>query len=191
MGFSENLRNIRREKNLSQEQLADLLNVSRQSVSKWEQDNGYPETEKLIQLAQKLDISLDALLLDRQSEAASVSAVPPNNAAVSGNMKITIQSFDGSTLAAFHKFIIHSVLFAGKNEPQCALCGVDKSKFGFLGLEDNSIILGWYATREDAQKELGEIHTAMQKGQSAYELKYNANVKKGMFNPKIITKNKE
>ena len=183
MGFSENLRNIRREKNLSQEQLADLLNVSRQSVSKWEQDNGYPETEKLIQLAQKLDISLDALLLDRQPESTSIPAAPPS---LSGDIKITVWSFDGSTLAAFCKFSIQPNLFAGKNEPQCAICGIEDKTFWA-----SSVILGWYATREDAQKELSEIHTAMQNGQSAYELKYNANVKKGVFNTKIIKENKE
>ena len=37
MGFAENLKTLRKEKQLSQEQLAEILDVSRQSVSKWEQ----------------------------------------------------------------------------------------------------------------------------------------------------------
>jgi transcriptional regulator with XRE-family HTH domain len=41
MAFSENLRTARRVKNLSHEQLAELLSVSRQAISKWELDDGY------------------------------------------------------------------------------------------------------------------------------------------------------
>ena len=48
MSFSENLKQIRKEHHLSQEELAELLDVSRQAVSKWEQGQGYPEVEKLL-----------------------------------------------------------------------------------------------------------------------------------------------
>lgn len=43
MTFGERLYRLRSEKNLSQEQLAELLDVSRQSISKWENDKAYPE----------------------------------------------------------------------------------------------------------------------------------------------------
>ena len=49
MNLSENLKKIRKEHNLSQEQLAEKLNVSRQSVSKWESGQAYPEMDKMIQ----------------------------------------------------------------------------------------------------------------------------------------------
>ena len=62
MSFSENLKQIRKEHHLSQEELAELLDVSRQAVSKWEQGQGYPEVEKLLLLSSKLNISLDALM---------------------------------------------------------------------------------------------------------------------------------
>ena len=62
MSFAENLRQIREEKNISQEKLAELLDVSRQAVSKWEQGIGYPEVEKLLLLSKELDISLDSLM---------------------------------------------------------------------------------------------------------------------------------
>lgn len=45
MAFADNLKEMRKKKGLSQEELADLLNVSRQAVSKWEQGIGYPEVE--------------------------------------------------------------------------------------------------------------------------------------------------
>ena len=48
MSLSENLQNLRKINNLSQEELAEKLNVSRQAVSKWESGSGFPETEKII-----------------------------------------------------------------------------------------------------------------------------------------------
>lgn len=62
MGFSQNLQNLRKIKNMSQEQLAEKLEVSRQAVSKWESGNGYPETEKLITICEILDCSMDNLV---------------------------------------------------------------------------------------------------------------------------------
>ena len=47
MNLGENLRKIRKDNNLSQEDLADLLKVSRQSVSKWESGIAYPEMDKI------------------------------------------------------------------------------------------------------------------------------------------------
>ena len=61
MSFAENLKQLRKEKQLSQEELAEILDVSRQAVSKWEQGIGYPEVEKLMSISSKLNISLDSL----------------------------------------------------------------------------------------------------------------------------------
>lgn len=62
MTFGEKLSKLRKESNYTQEQLADILEVSRQSVSKWESDIAYPETEKLIRIAKLFDCSVDYLL---------------------------------------------------------------------------------------------------------------------------------
>ena len=62
MSFAENLKQLRNEKQLSQEELAEILDVSRQAISKWEQGIGYPEVEKLLLLSSKLHISLDRLM---------------------------------------------------------------------------------------------------------------------------------
>ena len=72
MSFSENLKQIRKEHHLSQEELAELLDVSRQAVSKWEQGQGYPEVEKLLLLSTKLNISLDALMSVEMNRGAAV-----------------------------------------------------------------------------------------------------------------------
>lgn len=52
MTFGERLARKRKENNFTQEQLAEVLGVSRQSISKWESDLTYPETEKLLRLCQ-------------------------------------------------------------------------------------------------------------------------------------------
>ena len=60
--FSENLKKIRKEHNLSQEQLADELGVSRQAISKWESSSAYPEMDKIIALCDKFNLNIDDLL---------------------------------------------------------------------------------------------------------------------------------
>lgn len=62
MNFGENLQNIRKRENLSQEELADKLNVSRQSVSKWESGISYPEIEKIIMICEIFQCSMDELV---------------------------------------------------------------------------------------------------------------------------------
>ena len=62
MNLSDNLKRIRKENNLTQEELAEKLNVSRQSVSKWESGTAYPEMDKMIQLCKMFDLNIDELL---------------------------------------------------------------------------------------------------------------------------------
>lgn len=62
MNLGESIYKYRTEKNMSQGDLADALEVSRQSVSKWENNAAVPELEKLIKMAQLFDITLDELV---------------------------------------------------------------------------------------------------------------------------------
>ena len=62
MNLKDNLKRIRKENNLSQEQLADKLNVSRQSVSKWESGQAYPEMDKVLQICKMFNLNIDELL---------------------------------------------------------------------------------------------------------------------------------
>ena len=64
MTLGDKLAKLRKENNYTQEQLADVLGVSRQAISKWESDAAYPETEKLIRISKMFDCSLDYLLKD-------------------------------------------------------------------------------------------------------------------------------
>ena len=67
MTFGEKLTKLRKENNYTQEQLADILNVSRQSVSKWELDTTFPETDKLIEIGKLFNCSMDYLLKEENT----------------------------------------------------------------------------------------------------------------------------
>ncbi len=71
MTFGEKLSRLRRERNYTQEQLAERLGVSRQTVSKWESNVAFPETEKLIRISEIFDCSLDYLLKDAEEGTVS------------------------------------------------------------------------------------------------------------------------
>ncbi len=64
MKFSEKLVQLRKQNKLSQEQLADMLDVSRQAVSKWESGTTYPEMDKLLTMCKLFKCSLDELTND-------------------------------------------------------------------------------------------------------------------------------
>jgi transcriptional regulator with XRE-family HTH domain len=181
MAFDEKLRTARKEKGLTQEQLAELLGVSRQAVTKWEAGEGYPEVENLILIAEILELSLDALLLDKELANKTSGGAAQENRELSMNRKISIRSFDGNTLSAYDEFSIVKMRGLSKRSPKCLIL----AKASGAGLWDAGANLGWYTSLGEAQKELAEINASIQNGESLYTLKYCAKVK-GFFNPKII-----
>ena len=77
MTFGEKLQKLRARAGLSQDQLAELLDVSRQAVSKWERNEAMPEAEKLVRISRQFRVSTDYLLLEEleEPETASVPAL--------------------------------------------------------------------------------------------------------------------
>lgn len=72
MDFSEKLLTLRKAKNLTQEELAEKLNVSRQSVSKWESGQAVPELDKIVALSAVFDVTTDYLLKSSEIDDLSV-----------------------------------------------------------------------------------------------------------------------
>lgn len=68
MKFGENLQKLRKEKGISQEQLAEQLGVTRQSVSKWESGASYPEMDKIVMLCQYFHCDINVLINKDVSE---------------------------------------------------------------------------------------------------------------------------
>ena len=67
MKLSEKIIELRKANKMTQEELASICNVSRQSISKWEADIALPETEKLLKLGETFQVSMDILLKDELS----------------------------------------------------------------------------------------------------------------------------
>lgn len=175
--FADALREARKKRGLSQEDLADILGVSRQAISKWELGEGYPEVEKLIQLAKQLDVSLDSLLLDKppQSEAPKQ---------VTG--KVWIRSFDNKTIIHCYKVMTSQQFNSQEGSPKYALFGVDGQSF----FGENTTVLGWYTDEEAIQKEISQIVGALTEGVPFYQLQYAAKVKAHWWGVKLVETDK-
>ena len=65
MNIGEKIYNLRKKKNMSQEELASVLNVSRQTISKWETGESNPDIDKIVPLCNFFEISTDEFLKDR------------------------------------------------------------------------------------------------------------------------------
>ena len=71
MNLGEKIYKLRKERNLSQEALAEFVGTTRQAISKWENNQGYPETEKLLLLSNVFEVSIDFLLKDEKTESSA------------------------------------------------------------------------------------------------------------------------
>ena len=77
MGLGEKIYALRTDKGMSQTDLAEALDVSRQSISKWETDASVPELEKLIKLSEIFGVSLDQLVLGKETQPVQAAQTAP------------------------------------------------------------------------------------------------------------------
>lgn len=169
MSFAERLKDARRVCGLSQEELAERLDVSRQAVGKWEQGLAYPEMEKLLALCAELHVSADMLLLDElppECRKAPAAAAPAES--------ILILAENGINLVRCIN-IVCSQPYKSRRGPKYALFGVSGYN-AFWGPHNN--LLGWYADEASIQREMQAIRDAMRRGDPDYTLQYNAKVRR-------------
>lgn len=74
MTTGEKLALLRKKRGITQEELSEMLNVSRQSVSRWELDAAFPETDKLIKLSKLFECSIDFLLNEDIEQSKAIEA---------------------------------------------------------------------------------------------------------------------
>ncbi len=171
MSFGENLQAIRKKNNLSQEDLAEMLGVSRQAVSKWELGEGYPEVDKLISISKQLNVSLDSLMNNEGNSSI------PENSRTSETIRI-VSPNEGVIINASK--VSRSSRFKGmKNSPKYALFASDKSDASVWGAQNT--FLAWYRNLEDITKEISEIQKALDTGATSYSLQYSVKVKQNLF----------
>ena len=179
MNFAENLKAIRKEQGISQEELAEMLDVSRQAVSKWESGNGYPEVEKLLIISEKLKVSLDALMGNEIGKNEAVAEKKLTNP--SGEISIT--SPNEGVIVRCSSVVRSQKYKGGKNSPKFALFAQENPSAARRDAANT--FLGWYMTEESVTKEIGEIMKALNEGQETYALKYSVKVKRSFLSVKL------
>lgn len=101
--FSETLKNIRTEKGLSQQQLANKLFVDRSSVAKWENGSRFPDAVIISRIAKVLDVDV-TLLLESASvdtESLNVIVVDDENILLAGAMKVITEVLPEASVTGF------------------------------------------------------------------------------------------
>ena len=169
MSFGKNLQTLRKKNQLSQEALAEMLGVSRQAVSKWELEEGYPEVDKLLILSKKLNISLDSLLGGENTPIASEGGKPSD--------MIRILSPNEGVIIRASKVTRSQQFKGGKNSPKYALYASDGNDTSF----SQNTFLAWYRNLEDITREIAEIQNALNAGAASYTLQYSVKCKQNLF----------
>lgn len=100
MTFGEKLQSLRKQKGMSQEQLASQLTVSRQAVSKWELDSSLPDTENVVQLSKLFEVSIDYLLYDEIESNGDIPAVKENTTELKNKFHNTLKMIFGIVSAS-------------------------------------------------------------------------------------------
>lgn len=103
MTLGEQIQNLRIQKGLTQERLAEMLEVSRQSVSKWELGQAVPDVDKIIRMSELFDVSTDTILL-RNIEDEQVNRNPLHL----GSVYLVVKDFEKS-VEFYEKFLGVSV----------------------------------------------------------------------------------
>ena len=133
MSFKENLQYLRGSRNMTQEQLAMLLGVSRQAISKWESEKAYPEMDKLLMLCDMFGVTLDDLVMgDVRASAGCGGAGRVDLAADTDGMAASVGVADAAVGAVpgvigFAASQVAGMSDSGESDAQGAKTGVQLS----------------------------------------------------------------
>lgn len=113
--FGERIYELRNKNNMSQGALADKLDVSRQTISKWENSMCMPETEKLIQLSDIFDVSTDYILKGEENSAEPVYVYvqDPNIQNSSKHSEQIVRKYVGMVLSVVFSIATIALLIIG------------------------------------------------------------------------------
>ncbi|WP_223245826.1 helix-turn-helix domain-containing protein [Trueperella pyogenes] len=200
--FARHLKAARKKRDITQEHLADLLGVSRQAVSKWENGDGYPEVEKLILLSRELRISLDSLFAlhvgPHADETEAAAAETAAEAGVAEPEALAAGSMAAEALAAratvptsppYVRLIQPSerIAISSYDGEKLCLCydvratrsiGSGEIKYALLAITEKGFwnrkeeIIGWYTDLDAVKKEIKAVHAAIAAGETSYQLQF-------------------
>lgn len=110
MTLGEKIKNYRKQSDMSQEKLAEMVGVSRQAITKWETGNGMPDIENIIALSELFNVSLDEMLADKKGEAVQkdflyesvteydIDRQKDYDINLGGVMKLVVSAYDGEKI---------------------------------------------------------------------------------------------
>ena len=109
MNFSEKLYSLRKSKNLSQDELAEKLGVSRQAISRWEMGTAEPSAQNLIELSNLFGVSIDYLLKDNVAQESKENAAGTENVQASTSFSKPKQRYDMLFIVSVALIVCHVI----------------------------------------------------------------------------------
>ena len=125
MSLGKNIQYLRKQKKITQEQLAEMMSVSRQTISRWEADEIVPELNKLVALSDMFSCKLDALIKEDMAACDEIYS------------KITIRHVDGFRMARY--------VMVTPNPEDDVNAYMDQwaTRSGLLEVQQNVMKIGW------------------------------------------------
>lgn len=195
--FQKKIKQLRLEHDMSQEDLADVLGVTRQSISKYENGTAEPSFDKLAILVGYFGVSYDDLLAadtlvekeEPVKKAVEKVAATPKGKTEKEVLEPTIEVVSLLNPDEESRFVAFEVVekpayFDIDYKPNAVLQGIPAKTGGIF--KPRNVDLAWYKESEDAYKEAQEAAEALTAGKKMYDLKYFVPVKKhGFFSVQI------
>ncbi len=140
MSFGENLKNVRKQRGVTQEELAEILGVSRQAISKWESGTSVPDVQLLLRIADFYNLTLDQLV--RDDFDLPISSLDEKKIAddLSNKSSVSIDDYLGRvcdvSMNSFRYSVIRNVKIVGSYKN--LICFEKNGRYGFFN-KDKSI----------------------------------------------------
>lgn len=113
MSVSKQLIHLRNVKGISQEELASLMNVTRQSVSKWETGQALPDSEKIIRLSEIFGVTTDYLLKGKENDSMDIYSQHDSKAGADMSAEVTEILDNVHRMSTRKRLAIGAGIFAG------------------------------------------------------------------------------
>ena len=134
MSFGENLKNVRKQRGVTQEELAEILGVSRQAISKWESGTSVPDVQLLLRIADFYNLTLDQLV--RDDFDLPISSLDEKKIAgdLSNKCSVSIDDYLGRvcdvSMNSFRHSVIRNVKIVGSYKN--LICFEKNGRYGFF-----------------------------------------------------------
>ena len=142
MNLDEKIKKIRKDNKMSQDDIAEVLNVTRQTISNWENGKNYPDIETLIKISDEFNISLDILLKENMNMVKEID----KNAKNTKKYKVILKVIISILIILICSFCIYLVIYSNtKNKLEShfnegiKVNNFIKNKEGYYVLKDNGI----------------------------------------------------